>query len=186
MCWGHNLTFDQLKFELPQQGDQTYCSFCICKFLSWANSFPSKSKEREPVMGPVGRVLLAESVWVKSGKEKNMKLSNKCLYIPSADAIAHIYFILKSLSHDLARSLGHHRRLCNPFLFIAGKVHPFQLFNIVLPLLLLSSSSFYFHCSLELSLPDQKILKCVQMYGWMTCHFTSFQQYFIYIWTMGG
>ena len=62
------------------------------------------------------------------------------------------------LSHNLGRSSGHHRWICNnPFpswpVFScpswAGKVHSCPLFDIVFPPLLLSASfSFSFHCSL--------------------------------------
>ena len=62
------------------------------------------------------------------------------------------------LSHNLGRSSGHHRWICNnPFpswpVFScpswAGKVHSCPLFDIVFPPLLLSASfSFSFHCAL--------------------------------------
>ena len=62
------------------------------------------------------------------------------------------------LSHNLGRSSGHHRWICNnPFpswpVFScpswAGKVHFCPLFDIVFPPLILSASfSFSFHCAL--------------------------------------
>ena len=62
------------------------------------------------------------------------------------------------LSHNLGRSSGHHRWICNnpfpswPVLSCpswAGKVHSCPLFDIVFPPLLLSASfSFSFHCAL--------------------------------------
>ena len=73
------------------------------------------------------------------------------------------------LSHNLERSLGHHRWVRNnPFPFRpvfsrpswAGKVHSCSLFNIVLPPLLLSASFFVLSlCPVELSLLSQKTLK---------------------------
>ena len=73
--------------------------------------------------------------------------------------LLHFFYLFYSiLSHNLGRSSGHHRWICNnPFpswpVFScpswAGKVHSCPLFDIVFPPLLLSASfSFSFHCAL--------------------------------------
>ena len=80
------------------------------------------------------------------------------VYITVRFWVSSICSIYSILSHNLGRSSGHHRWICNnPFpswpVFScpswAGKVHSCPLFDIVFPPLLLSASfSFSFHCAL--------------------------------------
>ena len=85
------------------------------------------------------------------------KLYHHCL-VPVFSIIITWLPFYSILSHNLGRSSGHHRWICNnPFpswpVFScpswAGKVHSCPLFDIVFPPLLLSAYfSFSFHCAL--------------------------------------
>ena len=54
-----------MNFELSKQGNQAHRCFGISKLLSRAHSFTSKPEDREPEVGSVNGILMAESIWIK-------------------------------------------------------------------------------------------------------------------------